>query len=69
MSLRRYANLIVTLLSLMLSSGISELNSVKDVMFVRDKLALDKSDLNAIKLVFNRLPFFSVAEYKVVSDL
>ena len=49
MSLRRYASLIVTLLSLMLTSGLSELNSLKDVMFVREKLALDKSDLNALK--------------------
>ncbi len=50
MILRRYSNLIITLFSLMLSSGMTELQSIEDLIYLRKKLAIDETDENALRM-------------------
>ncbi|CAH2246595.1 phosphatidylinositol 4,5-bisphosphate 3-kinase catalytic subunit beta isoform [Pelobates cultripes] len=47
--LRRNGNLIITLFALMLTAGLPELSSVKDIQYVKDSLALGKTDDEALK--------------------
>lgn len=49
-TLRRYSNLIITLFSLMLSSGMPELQSLEDLIYLRKKLAIDETEENALKI-------------------
>mmetsp|Transcript_9981 Transcript_9981/g.13709 ORF Transcript_9981/g.13709 Transcript_9981/m.13709 type:complete len:1266 (+) Transcript_9981:125-3922(+) len=45
---RRNANLFINLFSMMLSTGLEELTSVENIMFLRDQLVLDKTDEQAV---------------------
>ncbi|OCT81080.1 phosphatidylinositol 4,5-bisphosphate 3-kinase catalytic subunit beta isoform [Xenopus laevis] len=47
--LRRNGNLIITLFALMLTAGLPELSSVKDIQYVKDCLALGKTEEDALK--------------------
>ncbi|XP_044145172.1 phosphatidylinositol 4,5-bisphosphate 3-kinase catalytic subunit beta isoform isoform X1 [Bufo gargarizans] len=47
--LRRNGNLIITLFALMLTAGLPELSSVKDIQYVKDSLALGKTEEDALK--------------------
>ncbi|KAM9317268.1 phosphatidylinositol 4,5-bisphosphate 3-kinase catalytic subunit beta isoform [Gastrophryne carolinensis] len=47
--LRRNGNLIITLFALMLTAGLPELTSVKDIQYVKDSLALGKTEEEALK--------------------
>uniref|UniRef100_A0A8C5ES11 phosphatidylinositol-4,5-bisphosphate 3-kinase n=1 Tax=Gouania willdenowi TaxID=441366 RepID=A0A8C5ES11_GOUWI len=47
--LRKNGNLFITLFALMLTAGLPELTSVKDIQYLKDSLALGKSDDEALK--------------------
>ncbi|XP_051534468.1 phosphatidylinositol 4,5-bisphosphate 3-kinase catalytic subunit beta isoform-like isoform X2 [Myxocyprinus asiaticus] len=47
--LRRNGNLFITLFALMLTAGLPELTSVKDIQYLKDSLALGKTDEEALK--------------------
>ncbi|ELK16699.1 Phosphatidylinositol-4,5-bisphosphate 3-kinase catalytic subunit beta isoform [Pteropus alecto] len=47
--LRRHGNLFITLFALMLTAGLPELTSVKDIQYLKDSLALGKSEEEALK--------------------
>uniref|UniRef100_H0UUY5 phosphatidylinositol-4,5-bisphosphate 3-kinase n=1 Tax=Cavia porcellus TaxID=10141 RepID=H0UUY5_CAVPO len=47
--LRRHGNLFITLFALMLTAGLPELTSVKDIQYLKDSLALGKTDEEALK--------------------
>ncbi|TUE70084.1 Phosphatidylinositol 4,5-bisphosphate 3-kinase catalytic subunit beta isoform [Bagarius yarrelli] len=47
--LRKNGNLFITLFALMLTSGLPELTSVKDIQYLKDSLALGKTDEEALK--------------------
>ncbi|XP_068136641.1 phosphatidylinositol 4,5-bisphosphate 3-kinase catalytic subunit beta isoform isoform X2 [Hyperolius riggenbachi] len=47
--LRRNGNLIISLFALMLTAGLPELSSVKDIQYVKDSLALGKTEDEALK--------------------
>ncbi|XP_043925972.1 phosphatidylinositol 4,5-bisphosphate 3-kinase catalytic subunit beta isoform isoform X2 [Protopterus annectens] len=47
--LRKNGNLFITLFALMLTSGLPELTSVKDIQYLKDSLALGRSDEEALK--------------------
>uniref|UniRef100_A0A4W3JP18 phosphatidylinositol-4,5-bisphosphate 3-kinase n=1 Tax=Callorhinchus milii TaxID=7868 RepID=A0A4W3JP18_CALMI len=47
--LRKNGNLFITLFALMLTAGLPELSSVKDIQYLKDSLALGKSDDEALK--------------------
>ncbi|KAJ7990571.1 hypothetical protein DPEC_G00301770 [Dallia pectoralis] len=47
--LRRNGNLFITLFALMLTAGLPELTSVKDIQYLKDSLALGKTDEDALK--------------------
>uniref|UniRef100_A0A6Q2ZNQ8 phosphatidylinositol-4,5-bisphosphate 3-kinase n=1 Tax=Esox lucius TaxID=8010 RepID=A0A6Q2ZNQ8_ESOLU len=47
--LRRNGNLFITLFALMLTAGLPELTSVKDIQYLKDSLALGKTDDEALK--------------------
>ncbi|KAI5086284.1 phosphatidylinositol 4,5-bisphosphate 3-kinase catalytic subunit beta isoform, partial [Silurus meridionalis] len=47
--LRKNGNLFITLFALMLTSGLPELTSVKDIQYLKDSLALGKTDDEALK--------------------
>uniref|UniRef100_A0A1A8JI67 phosphatidylinositol-4,5-bisphosphate 3-kinase n=2 Tax=Nothobranchius kuhntae TaxID=321403 RepID=A0A1A8JI67_NOTKU len=47
--LRRNGNLFITLFALMLTAGLPELTSVKDIQYLKDSLALGKNDDEALK--------------------
>ncbi|KAG8135936.1 putative Phosphatidylinositol-45-bisphosphate 3-kinase catalytic subunit beta isoform protein [Naja naja] len=47
--LRRHGNLFITLFALMLTAGLPELTSVKDIQYLKDSLALGKNDDEALK--------------------
>ncbi|XP_054839114.1 phosphatidylinositol 4,5-bisphosphate 3-kinase catalytic subunit beta isoform isoform X2 [Eublepharis macularius] len=47
--LRRHGNLFITLFALMLTAGLPELTSVKDIQYLKDSLALGKNDEEALK--------------------
>ena len=55
MSLRKRANVIINLLSMMLGAGIPELSSFDDIEYVRSSLALEKSPLEAYQHFTNCL--------------
>ena len=42
--LRKHARLLITMFLLMVSSGMPELQTDQDIMWLRDKLLLDKTD-------------------------
>ncbi|OQV14117.1 Phosphatidylinositol [Hypsibius exemplaris] len=46
--MRRHANLIITLFTMMLCTGIAELQTFEDVAFLRNTLAVDKSEPEAM---------------------
>ncbi|XP_033006120.1 phosphatidylinositol 4,5-bisphosphate 3-kinase catalytic subunit beta isoform [Lacerta agilis] len=47
--LRKHGNLFITLFALMLTAGLPELTSVKDIQYLKDSLALGKNDEEALK--------------------
>uniref|UniRef100_H2SZ17 Phosphatidylinositol 4,5-bisphosphate 3-kinase catalytic subunit beta isoform n=1 Tax=Takifugu rubripes TaxID=31033 RepID=H2SZ17_TAKRU len=47
--LRKNGNFFITLFALMLTAGLPELTSVKDIQYLKDSLALGKSDDEALK--------------------
>ncbi|KAJ6669307.1 hypothetical protein lerEdw1_008116 [Lerista edwardsae] len=47
--LRRHGNLFITLFALLLTAGLPELTSVKDIQYLKDSLALGKNDEDALK--------------------
>ncbi|XP_075013790.1 phosphatidylinositol 4,5-bisphosphate 3-kinase catalytic subunit beta isoform [Calonectris borealis] len=47
--LRKHGNLFITLFALMLTAGLPELTSVKDIQYLKDSLALGKSEEEALK--------------------
>ncbi|XP_072428909.1 phosphatidylinositol 4,5-bisphosphate 3-kinase catalytic subunit beta isoform isoform X1 [Chiloscyllium punctatum] len=47
--LRKNGNLFITLFALMLTAGLPELSSIKDIQYLKDSLALGKSDDEALK--------------------
>jgi len=47
--IRKHASLLITLFSMMLSSGLPELQSLNDVSYLRKTLAVDMSEEKAIK--------------------
>ncbi|XP_011813612.1 PREDICTED: phosphatidylinositol 4,5-bisphosphate 3-kinase catalytic subunit beta isoform [Colobus angolensis palliatus] len=47
--LRRHGNLFITLFALMLTAGLPELTSDKDIQYLKDSLALGKSEEEALK--------------------
>ena len=49
MILRRNSSLLINLFVIMLSSGISELESINDIMHLKNKLVPDYSQENALK--------------------
>ncbi|XP_056329226.1 phosphatidylinositol 4,5-bisphosphate 3-kinase catalytic subunit beta isoform [Danio aesculapii] len=49
MILRKNGNLFITLFALMLTAGLPELTSVKDIQYLKDSLALGKTDEEALK--------------------
>lgn len=49
MIIRRYSSLIIDLFVMMLSSEMPELQSVEDIMYLRNKLAIDESDDRALE--------------------
>ncbi|XP_037534406.1 phosphatidylinositol 4,5-bisphosphate 3-kinase catalytic subunit beta isoform [Nematolebias whitei] len=49
LTLRRNGNLFITLFALMLTAGLPELTSVKDIQYLKDSLALGKTDDEALK--------------------
>ncbi|XP_075764519.1 phosphatidylinositol 4,5-bisphosphate 3-kinase catalytic subunit alpha isoform-like isoform X2 [Pelodiscus sinensis] len=49
LAIRQHANLLITLFSLMLSSGLPELQSFDDIAYLRKTLALDTSEQQALE--------------------
>ncbi|XP_041850415.1 phosphatidylinositol 4,5-bisphosphate 3-kinase catalytic subunit beta isoform [Melanotaenia boesemani] len=47
--LRKNGNLFITLFALMLTAGLPELTSIKDIQYLKDSLALGKTDEDALK--------------------
>jgi len=48
MALRKHANLLITLFTMMLPTGITELQSINDVGYLRKTLAVEKTDQEAL---------------------
>eukprot|EP00091_Calanus_sinicus_P020350 TRINITY_DN5499_c0_g1_i1.p1 TRINITY_DN5499_c0_g1~~TRINITY_DN5499_c0_g1_i1.p1 ORF type:complete len:125 (-),score=38.16 TRINITY_DN5499_c0_g1_i1:259-609(-) len=48
MALRNHANLLITLLTMMLPTGITELQNINDVGYLRKTLAVEKTDKEAL---------------------
>ena len=48
LALRRHANLLITLFTMMLPTGITELQSINDVGYLRQTLAVEKTDEEAL---------------------
>lgn len=48
LALRRHSNLLITLFTMMLPTGITELQSINDVGYLRQTLAVEKSDEEAL---------------------
>jgi len=48
MALRKHANLLITLFTMMLPTGITELQSINDVGYLRKTLAVEKTDKEAL---------------------
>jgi len=53
LALRRHANLLITLFMMMLPSGITELQSINDVSYLRQTLAVEKNDKEALEYFQN----------------
>ncbi|XP_055340022.1 phosphatidylinositol 4,5-bisphosphate 3-kinase catalytic subunit alpha isoform-like [Paramacrobiotus metropolitanus] len=53
--MRRNANLLITLFAMMLSTGIPELQSLEDVAYLRNTLAVDKTDEEAMNYFVEKL--------------
>lgn len=49
LAIRQHANLLINLFSMMLGSGMPELQSFDDVAYLRKTLALDKSEQEALE--------------------
>jgi len=49
MALRRHANLLITLFTMMLPTGITELQSINDVGYIRKTLAVEKTEEDALE--------------------
>lgn len=49
LALRKHANLLITLFTMMLPTGITELQSINDVEYLRQTLAVEKSEEEALK--------------------
>ena len=47
--MRRHTNLMITLFTMMLCTGIAELQTFEDVGFLRNTLAVDKSEEDAVR--------------------
>jgi len=53
LALRRHSNLLITLFMMMLPSGITELQSINDVSYLRQTLAVEKDDKEALEYFQN----------------
>jgi hypothetical protein len=53
LALRKHANLLITLFMMMLPSGITELQSINDVSYLRQTLAVEKNDKEALEYFQN----------------
>ena len=56
LALRRHSNLLITLFTMMLPAGITELSSIDNISYLRQTLAVEKSEEEALKYfqtVFN----------------
>ncbi len=67
LALRKHSNLLITLFTMMLPTGIAELQSINDVGYLRQTLAVEKSDEEA--LVYFQVNVFSHTEYNPNSNL
>ena len=48
MALRKHSNLLITLFTMMLPTGITELQNINDVGYLRKTLAVEKTDKEAL---------------------
>ena len=53
LALRRHSNLLITLFMMMLPSGITELQSINDVSYLRQTLAVEKDEKDALEYFQN----------------
>ena len=53
LALRRHSNLLITLFMMMLPSGITELQSINDVSYLRQTLAVEKDEKEALEYFQN----------------
>ncbi len=53
LALRRHSNLLITLFMMMLPSGITELQTINDVSYLRQTLAVEKDDKEALEYFQN----------------
>lgn len=58
LAIRQHANLFINLFSMMLGSGMPELQSFDDIAYIRKTLALEKSE-QVMRTVSNLLPILS----------
>lgn len=56
LAIRQHANLFINLFSMMLGSGMPELQSFDDIAYIRKTLALEKSE-QVMRTASNLLPF------------
>ena len=49
LALRRHSNLLITLFTMMLPAGITELSSIDNISYLRQTLAVEKSEEEALK--------------------
>lgn len=54
LTLRRHANLLITLFTMMLSTGIPELQSIDDIAYLRKTLAVEKAEEEALEYFQNQ---------------
>merc|ERR1719219_2068081 len=55
MALRRHSNLLITLFTMMLPAGITELSSIDNISYLRQTLAVEKTEEEALKYFQNVL--------------
>lgn len=67
LAIRQHANLFINLFSMMLGSGMPELQSFDDIAYIRKTLALEKSE--QVLRLFSVLCYFGVARGSQVSQL
>jgi len=53
MALRKHANLLITLFTMMLPTGITELQNISDVEYLRKTLSVEKTDEEALQYFQN----------------